>query len=192
MAFTNFDTKEINCKVVYFGPSGAGKTTNLRSVFLKTSPEIKTGLFGMEESQAAQFFEFLPVSLGQVRDYHLKFHLFTIPNRALYESLASVVVKGIDGFVYVNDARVDAMADNIRGLAEVKRFLADEGFNVADLPRVIQYNKVDLEDAVPVDILRQELNPAGLADMEAVATQSIGTLETLHTMSKLILSQLGT
>jgi len=195
MAFTNFDTKEINCKIIYFGAKNAGKTENLRSILSNTSTDVKSGLLELEEAPgvgtATRFFDFLPVSIGHVKDFHLKLHLFTLPANSLYESVNAVILKGVDGFVFVADSRVEAMADNVESLAEARRMLTDEGMNVADMPRVIQYNKRDLPDLIPLEIMRQELNPGNLLDAKAVATQSIGTMETLQAMAKQVLRKIA-
>jgi signal recognition particle receptor subunit beta len=192
VAFTNFDTKEINCKVLYLGPRASGKTETLRSIYKNTSAEVRSGLLELEEASGpTRFFDFLPISLGHVKDFHLKLHLFTLPTNSLYESVSSVILKGVDGFVFVADSRVEAVADNVEGLATARRLLTEEGYNVADLPRVLQYNKRDLPDVVPVEVLRQELNPGGLPEHQSVATQSVGTMEALQAMAKLILRKLG-
>jgi signal recognition particle receptor subunit beta len=192
MAFTNFDTKEINCKVLYFGPDRAGKTANLRSIFTSTSAEVRSGLLELDgDNGPTRFFDFLPISLGQVKDFHLKLHLFTLPTNSLYESVGSVILKGMDGFVYVADSRVESMADNVDGLIRTKRLLTEYGYNLADLPRVIQYNKRDLPDLVPFEVLRQELNPGNHPDQQAVATQGVGTMETLQAMAKQVIRRLA-
>ena len=192
MAFTNFDTREINAKVLYLGPQGAGKSANLRSLLQATSPELKSGLLELGDGSApAQYFEFLPISIGRVRDFHLKLHLYTLPTNPLYETVTSVMLRGLDGFVFVADARVEAMADNLASLAAARRLLTAEGYQFAELPRVIQYNKTDLGQLVPIETLRQELNATGAPDQKAVATQGIGTLETLQAMSRLVREQLG-
>jgi mutual gliding-motility protein MglA len=192
MAFTNFETKEINCKIIYFGPHGSGKTENLRSVYSNTSAEVRSGLLELEDGEGStQFFDFLPVSMGYVKDFHLKLHLFTLPTNSLYESVSSVILKGVDGFVFVADSRVESMVNNVEALKNAKRFLSEEGYNVAELPRVFQYNKRDLQDLLPVDVLRSELNPGGVSDHEAVATDSIGTMETLQTMAKSVINKIS-
>lgn len=192
MAFTNFDTKEINCKIIYCGGRGAGKTENLRAVYRGTSAEVKSGLLELEESSGpTKFFDFLPISLGHVKDFHLKLHLYTLPTNSLYESVSSVILKGVDGFVFVADSRVESMADNVEGLVSARRLLTEEGYNVADMPRVIQYNKRDLLDLVPIEVLRQELNPGNVPDHNAVATQGVGTMETLQSMAKLVLRKIA-
>lgn len=192
MAFTNFETREINCKVIYFGPRAAGKTENLRALLAATSPDIKNGLLQLDNSQSpTRFFDFLPVSVGKVKDFHLKIHLFTLPPNPLYESVSSVILKGVDGYVFVADSRIEAMADNIQSLDAARRLLTAEGYNVADMPKVIQYNKRDLPGLVPLETLRQELNAAGVPDQKAIASQGIGTLDTLQAMTKLIMQRIS-
>jgi len=192
MAFTNFDTKEINCKVIYFGPPGSGKTANLRSIYASTSSEVRSGMLELSDpGGSTQFFDFLPISLGHFRDFHLKLHLFTIPTNSLYESVSSVILKGVDGYVFVADSRVESLADNLEALLVARRMLTDEGYNVAELPRVIQYNKRDLPEAVPTDVLRGELNSVGSPEIEAVAVKSVGTMETLQAMAKLVIKRLA-
>lgn len=192
MAFTNFDTKEINCKIFYFGPPYCGKTTNLRAIYKKTSLEFQSGLMRFEETTyPTRFFDFLPLSLGQIRDYHVKLHLYTLPTNSLYKHVNSVLLKGIDGFVFVVDSAFDALNENIKYLNYVKNILIDEGVNFLELPKVFQYNKRDLHDAIPVPILRQTLNTYGVNDNEAIASQGIGSMETLQQIAKLILKKLS-
>ena len=192
MAFTNFDTKEIHCKVIYFGPRGAGKTANLCSLFRQTSADLRSGLLELEEEGGStQYFDFLPISLGHVNAFHLKLHLFTMPVNSLYDSVPTVFLKGVDGFVFVADSRIEAMIDNVDSLAAARRLLTEAGYNMADMPRVIQYNKRDLKELMPLEILRQELNPNQFADQDAVAIQSVGTMETLQAMTKQILKKIS-
>ena len=192
MAFTNFDTKEINCKILFFGPKSAGKTENLKSILKNTSQELKTGMLELEEEGGpTRFFDFLPISLGHVKDFHLKLHLFTLPTNSLYESVGSVILKGMDGFVFVADSRVEAMAANIECLAQLRKLLAEEGFNVADLPKVFQYNKRDLADVMSIEVMRNEINPGSAPDFKAIANQSVGTMESLQAMAKLVLKRIA-
>ena len=146
MAFTNFDSKEINCKIVYFGAQGSGKTENLRSIYSSTSQDIQSGLLEFAQDELdRKFFDFLPVSLGHVNDFHVKLHLYTLPHNPLYETVSSVILKGIDGYVFVVDSRFDAMGENIEALLSAKKLLSQDGSNPNDLPLVIQYNKRDVE-----------------------------------------------
>jgi len=126
-----------------------------------------------------------------VKDFHLKLHLFTLPTNSLYESVASVILKGMDGFIFVADSRVEAMAANIECLTQLRKLLAEEGFNVADLPKVFQYNKRDLADIMSVEVMRNEINPGSAPDFKAIANQSVGTMESLQAMAKLVLQRIA-
>lgn len=192
MAFTNFESKEINCKIIYFGPEGAGKTENLRAIYKQTSPDGSGGMLEFEDSTGpTKFFDFLPVSLGHYREFHIKLHLFTLPANTLYESVRSLILKGVDGFVFVADARLECMAQNVTCFEETQRLLQAEGYQLNDLAAVIQYNKTDLSDLIPTEILRRDLNPMGLPDHEAVAKNLIGTLETLNLLGQQVLKKIG-
>lgn len=187
MAFTNFESKEIHCKVVYFGAPGSGKTANLKSIFTATSAEVQSGLIELQDQSGATcYFDFLPLSLGRFRDFHLKLHLFTLPMNSLYHTVPTVILKGIDGFVFVADSRVECLADNAMYLQKCRKILLDEGFNIAELPRVIQYNKRDMPGAIEIEILRQELNPSKAPEFEAVATKGQGVIETLEGLAHLM------
>lgn len=191
MAFTNFESKEIHCKVIYFGAPGSGKTANLKSIFTTTSAEIQSGLLELQdEGGSTCYFDFLPLSLGHFRDFHLKLHLFTLPMNSLYQTTPSVILKGVDGFVFVADSRVESLADNADYLQKCRKILLDEGYNTSELPRVIQYNKRDMPGVVPIEILRQELNPSGAPDYEAIATRGEGVIETLEGLAQLMTKRL--
>lgn len=191
MAFTNFDTKDIHCKVIYFGPASAGKTENLRSIFNQTSAEIRSGLLELHQDDGStRYFDFLPLSVGQLGDFHVKLHLFTLPVSSLYQSTASVILRGVDGFVFVADSRAECLIDNIKALNKCRRILQDEGYNVAEIPRVIQYNKRDLPGIFPIEILRNELNPSGYPDFEASALKNLGIVETLENLARQIMDKL--
>jgi mutual gliding-motility protein MglA len=192
MAFTNFDTKEINCKIIFFGCEGSGKTENLRSIYKSTSSDMQSGLLEFaDQSMDKKFFDFLPVSLGYVNEFHVKLHLYTLPQNPLYETVVSTILKGIDGYVFVADSNFDAMGENVEALLNAKKILSEDGLNPNDLPAVFQYNKRDLQGAVSVEKLRQELNPLHCDDCEAVASQDKGTMETIQKMSKLVLRRLA-
>lgn len=191
MAFTNFETKDIHCKVIYFGPSSSGKSENLRSIFNQTSAEIRSGLLELQqEDGSTRYFDFLPLSIGQLGDFHVKMHLFTLPVSSLFQSTASVILRGVDGFVFVADSRMESLIENTKAMTKCRRLLQDEGYNVAQLPRVIQYNKRDLDGILPIDILRQELNPAGYPDFEASAAQNVGVMECLESVARQIMDKL--
>lgn len=191
MAFTNFDTKEINCKIIYFGPEGSGKTENLRSLYRQMTPDGSGGILEFEEAAGpTRFFDFLPVSLGHIRDFHVKIHLFTLPANPMYDSVRQLILKGVDGFVFVADSRVESMTQNISSFHDCRKLLLAEGYQMGDLAKVIQYNKSDLPHLIPAKVLRRELNAAGVADQDAIATQMVGTLETLNAIGKQVLKKL--
>lgn len=190
MAFTNFDSKEIHCKIVYFGAVGSGRTTNLRAVLQQTSPEFKTGLYELSAVYEQPYYEFVPISLGRVRHFHIKMHVYVLPEKFLFDSVEGTFMRGIDGVVFVCDSRLQAMAKNEDAFNNAQRLLVKHGYNLGDLPRVIQYNHTDADDAVGTQILRHHFNSGGLPDCEAVATTQVGTLEALQLMAKSILDQL--
>ena len=192
MAFTNHQTKEINCKIVYFGCRGSGKTTTLRSIYNQTSAETKSGLSELDSDVGpTNFYDFLPVSLGQLKGYHLKLHLYSLPHSSLYRSVTPTILRGLDGVVFIADSSVESYYDNVESLEQMKTTLFSNNYILGEIPRVFQYNKRDLEGAVPVPILRQQLNPAGFIDTETVATNSIGTLEALQAMAKLVMDKIS-
>jgi mutual gliding-motility protein MglA len=191
MAFTNFQTKEIHCKVIYFGPSASGKTENLRSVFHQTSAEIKSGLLELKEQDGStRYFDFLPLSIGQLGEFQIRMHLFTLPVSSLYHSTSSIILRGVDGFIFVADSRIECLVDNVNALKGCRKLLQDEGYNVNDLATVIQYNKRDLDGILPVELLRQELNPGNSPDVEASAKANFGTVECLESIARQIMDRL--
>ncbi len=190
MAFTNLETREIHCKVLFLGPKGSGKTTNFQDIYKQTTLKHDQHKLTIEPEESP-FFEFLPISLGYLRDFHVKLHLYTVSLSPLYTSVFPVLLKGVDGLVFVFDGSLEAMMDNRNELQEAKDLLARHGHNFATLAKVIQFNKRDHEASLPIEILRRELNSAGLADVEAVAKRSIGTMETIQAIGKQILDQLA-
>lgn len=191
MAFTNFETKEIHCKVIYFGPTSAGKTENLKSIFNQTSVEIKSGLLELQEQDGStRYFDFLPLSIGQLGEFHIKMHLFTLPVSTLYQSTASVILRGVDGFIFVADSRAECLVDNVKALNNCRKALKDEGYSVSDMPKVIQYNKRDLPGIMSIDLLRKELNPSGDPDMEVSAKANVGIVECLESIARQIMDKL--
>lgn len=190
MAYANFETREIHCKVLYLGPRGAGKTANLRSIYRRSSVRLAKEPFAFEDEKAIPY-EFMPLSIGQLRDFHMKMHIYTLPEHHLYPTFNMVLLRGLDGIVFVADSCMSALQSNIEAWATTKELLTLEGYNLSALPRVIQYNKRDHEEAMALDILQQELNPQGMQEIEAVATQHLGTLETVQKIAGLILDELG-
>lgn len=190
MAYANFETREIHCKVLYLGAKSAGKTANLRSIYKRSTIRLSKDPIAFEDDHISPY-EFLPISIGELRDFHVKMHIYTMPQHNLYPTFSMVLLRGLDGIVFVADSAITALQENLDAWAQAKEVLTQEGYNFSALPRVIQYNKRDQETAIPLDLLRSELNPNGLQDIEAVATQHLGTLETVQKIAGLILDELG-
>jgi signal recognition particle receptor subunit beta len=191
VAFTNFETKNIHCKVIYFGATSSGKTENLKSIFNQTSSEVKSGLLELKQDDGStKYFDFLPLSIGEMGDYQLRLHLFTLPVSTLYETTASVILKGIDGVVFIADSRPECLIDNSEALSRCHKILRDEGFNVTDLPFVIQYNKRDLPGVMPTEILRHQINRMGYPEIEASALKGVGVIESLEAIIKQVVERL--
>ncbi|MBC7660301.1 MAG: gliding-motility protein MglA [Chitinophagaceae bacterium] len=190
MAYANFETREIHCKILYVGAKGSGKTENLKSIYHKTQVRLTHEPMTFEDKLNAPF-EFIPLSIGQLKDFHVKLHIYTLPEHNLYPTFNMVVTRGIDGLVFVVDSSLSALQDNIDAWVKLKETLTQEGYNLSALPRVLQYNKRDEPDALTLEALRSEFNTHGLADVEAVATQHLGTMETVQKISGLVLDELG-
>ncbi|MBP6218003.1 MAG: GTPase domain-containing protein [Oligoflexales bacterium] len=194
MALTNFESKDIHCKLVYLGAKSSGKSENLRAIYRRISADEDPSLHHYEDSATStNYFDFLPVSLGKWKDFHVKLHLFSIPleKNIGYTSVKRAVMHGIDGFIYVADSRIEKLEESLDGLKSVLKILRDEGHNPLELPKAIQYNKRDLAGLVPTDLLSKELNPSAWPDQEAIASQSVGTTETLILVTKQILKKLA-
>lgn len=192
MAFANFNTQEINCKIVYFGAPGSGKTTNLRELLEATSAQ--SGALTLEPvgpTQGPAFFEFLPIRIGNLNDHRLKVHLYTMPPDHMYSSFLSVLLKGMDGFVFVVDSCLDRLPDNLQAWSTTKDLILKEGGGVSRLPAVIQYNKRDQPSALPIHILNQAINTFGLPAIEASAHQGLGVMESLHMVVEQLARQLN-
>jgi mutual gliding-motility protein MglA len=192
MSMINYASREINCKLVYYGPGLGGKTTNLEYVYNKVSPDTRGKLISLAtEQERTLFFDFLPVDLGSIRGFKTRFHLYTVPGQVYYNASRRLILKGVDGLVFVADSQAERMDANIAALENLYENLADYGYDAAQLPIVLQWNKRDLPSAVPVDELRRQLNPMGLHEHEAVAVSGAGVFDTLKAVSKLVLKSLS-
>ncbi|MEX0907501.1 MAG: GTPase domain-containing protein [Gemmatimonadota bacterium] len=192
MSMINYASREINCKLVYYGPGLGGKTTNLEYVYNKVNPETRGKLISLAtEQERTLFFDFLPVDLGSIRGFKTRFHLYTVPGQVYYNASRRLILKGVDGLVFVADSQAERMDANIAALENLYENLADYGYDASQLPIVLQWNKRDLPSAVPVDELRRQLNPMGLHEHEAVAVSGVGVFDTLKAVSKLVLKSLS-
>jgi hypothetical protein len=191
MSFINYAAREINVKIVFYGPGLCGKTTNLQYIFEKSSPQQKGKLISLAtETDRTLFFDFLPLDLGAVRGFKTRFHLYTVPGQVFYDASRKLILKGVDGVVFVADsqeARMDANEESLRNLEDN---LMENGFDLKNIPYVLQFNKRDLPSAVLVDDMYRLLNFKGEPTFEAVATKGIGVFETLKAVAKQVLYEL--
>ncbi len=191
MSFINYSSREINCKIVYYGPGLCGKTTNLQYVYAKTNPEAKGKMISLAtETERTLFFDFLPLSLGEIRGFKTRFHLYTVPGQVFYDASRKLILKGVDGVVFVADSQVERMEANLESMENLRVNLAEHGYDLDKIPFVVQYNKRDLPNAADVAELKRLLNPRGVPDFEAVAPTGVGVFDTLKAVAKLVLQEL--
>ena len=192
MSMINYASREINCKLVYYGPGLGGKTTNLEYIYNKINPDTRGKLISLAtEQERTLFFDFLPVDLGSIRGFKTRFHLYTVPGQVYYNASRRLILKGVDGIVFVGDSQAERMDANIAAMENLFENLADYGYDPQKLPIVLQYNKRDLPNAVPREELRAHLNPMGLLEHDAVAIEGHGVFDTLRSVSKQVLKSLG-
>jgi signal recognition particle receptor subunit beta len=191
MALINVAAKEIHCKLVYYGPGLSGKTTNLKYIFTAVPAGARGDLLSIDtEMERTLFFDFLPLDLGRVHGYQVRFHIYTVPGQVLYERTRVAVLNGADGVVFVADSQKSKLGENVRSLQELARNLTQQGKRFLDFPLVIQYNKRDMPDALPLPILEKYLNAMKSPAYEAVASTGAGVFDTLRAISKLVISKL--
>ncbi len=192
MAFINYSAREINCKLVYYGPGLCGKTTNLKYIYEKTAADAKGKMISLAtETERTLFFDFLPLALGEIRGFKTRFHLYTVPGQVFYDASRKLILKGVDGVVFVADSQEERFEANIESLENLKANLREQGYDFDKIPLVLQYNKRDLPNAVSVEELRNSLNPTGkLPDFEAAAQSGKGVFETLKALARLVLQEL--
>jgi len=191
MSFINYASREINCKIVYYGPGLCGKTTNLQFVYQKTAPEAKGKMISLAtETERTLFFDFLPLALGEIRGFKTRFHLYTVPGQVFYDASRKLILKGVDGVVFVADSQEERYEANIESMDNLRFNLAEQGYDLDKIPLIIQYNKRDLPNVTPLEDLRRELNTRDVPDYEACAHTGEGVFETLKAVAKLILIDL--
>ena len=191
MSFINYSSREINCKIVFYGPGLCGKTTNLQFIYTKTNPELKGKMISLAtETERTLFFDFLPLALGQIRGFKTRFHLYTVPGQVFYDASRKLILKGVDGVVFVADSQIERMEANLESMDNLKINLREQGYELEKIPFVIQYNKRDLPNAAPLDEMKRLLNPLGVPDFEACATTGEGVFETLKAAAKGVLTDL--
>jgi signal recognition particle receptor subunit beta len=191
MSFINYANKEINCKIIYYGPGLSGKTTNVQYIYEQTQPDQRGKLVTLStENERTLFFDFLPLSVGDVRGYKTRFHLYTIPGQTFYEVSREFILKGVDGVVFVADSQPDRMDANIESFESLERSLERQGYDLNKIPLVLQYNKRDVAGAVSLRELESTFNPTKKPSFEAVASRGQGVMETLQAISQLVIREL--
>src|SRR5256885_115839 len=188
MTFINYASREINCKIVYYGPGLCGKTTNLQHIYDSTAPQAKGKLISLAtETDRTLFFDFMPIELGTVRGFKTRFHLYTVPGQVFYDASRKLILKGVDGVVFVADSQEERMDANIESLYNLEENLKTNGYDLSKIPYVLQLNKRDLPTAVTADDLIAELRRNDEPVHEAVAATGTGVFDTLKSIAKLVL-----
>jgi mutual gliding-motility protein MglA len=192
MSLINYSSREINCKIVYYGPGLCGKTTNIQYVYNKVDPATKGKLITLAtEMDRTLFFDFLPLELGTVKGFKTRFHLYTVPGQVYYDASRKLILRGVDGIVFVADSQSARYDANIESLYNLHDNLEEYKLNLQDVPFVVQYNKRDMNDVIPVEELEQELNPEKFPSFPAVAVNGDGVFDTLKCVAKGVLKKLS-
>ncbi len=191
MAVINYSKKEISAKIVYYGPSLCGKTTNIQSIYASIKPDQKGKLVSLAtEADRTLFFDFLPIEIANIRGFKTRLHFYTVPGQVYYNSTRRAVLTGVDGLVFVADSQRDKMEENIESLNNLEENLNYYGKSIKTIPIVIQYNKRDLADVPPIAEMEQIINPYGYPSFESVATTGEGVLDTLTKITKMVLQHI--
>lgn len=192
MSMINYASREINCKVVYYGTGLGGKTTNLEHIYSRINPETRGKMISLAtETDRTLFFDFLPIDLGSIRGFKTRFHLYTVPGQVYYNASRKLILKGVDGIIFVADSQPHRAEANIEAMHNLYENLESYGYDLATIPFVIQYNKRDVPEAVSIEELRAQLNPGRIPDLEAVAVRGDGVFETLRAVSKMVVQNLS-
>lgn len=188
MSFLNYSTKEINFKIVYYGPGLSGKTTNIKTIYNKVKSGNKGKLVSLAtETERTLFFDFFPLDLGTVKGYKVKFHLYTVPGQIYYSSSRKLIMKGVDGVIFVADSQRERFEANIESLQDMFDNLKEYNIDFATLPYVLQLNKRDLPNITPANEMIASLRQKDEPVMEAISIRGEGVIETLKSISKLIM-----
>jgi len=193
VALINYASREINAKIVYYGPGLGGKTTNIKYIYTKLNPAIKGKLISLAtELDRTLFFDFLPVDLGTIRGFKTRFHLYTVPGQVFYNASRKLILKGVDGIIFVADSQIERYDENILSFENMQENLETYSLSLTKIPLVIQYNKRDLPNITPIEELQKILNPQSKYPyFESVATQGIGVFETLKEVCRYVLKALA-
>lgn len=191
MSFVNYHTKEVNCKIVYYGPGLGGKTTNLQYIYQRIHHRSETKMISLNtENERTLFFDFLPLDLGEIRGFKTRFHLYTVPGQIFYEASRRLVLKGIDGLIFVADSQIEKLESNKKSFQELEKNVLELGHTFETLPIVMQWNKRDLPNIMSLEDLGGALNRYDLPTCSGIATTGKGVFDTLKKISKLVLLNL--
>lgn len=191
MTFINYASREINCKIVYYGPGLCGKTTNLQHIYDSTADQSKGKLISLAtETDRTLFFDFMPLELGSVRGFKTRFHLYTVPGQVFYDASRKLILKGVDGVVFVADSQEERMDANVESLYNLEENLQSQGYDLMQIPYVLQLNKRDLPSAMAIEDMIPELQRKGEPVIEAVASKGVGVFDTLKAVAKQVLTEL--
>jgi hypothetical protein len=192
MSMINYASREINCKIVYYGTGLGGKTTNLEYIYSRVNPDTKGKMISLAtETERTLFFDFLPIDLGEIRGFKTRFHLYTVPGQVYYNASRRLILKGVDGLVFVADSQATRAEANIESMHNLYDNLETYGYDLQTIPFAIQYNKRDMPNVLSVEELRAQINPMGVPDFEGVAIEGKGVFETLSCVSKLVVKSLS-
>lgn len=193
MSFVNYNKKEINCKIVYYGPGLGGKTTNIQFIYQKTTGDRRGKIVSLDsDNERTLFFDFLPLDLGEIRGFKTRFHLYTVPGQVFYEASRKLILRGVDGIIFVADSQVEKMESNIESFNGMISNLKEQGYDPTTVPLLLQWNKRDLPNAMSVEEMNSKLNKFNSPTQEAIAFKGEGVFESLKTLSKLVLLNLRT
>ena len=191
MTFINYASREINCKIVYYGPGLCGKTTNIQWIYEQANPEKRGKLVSLAtETDRTLFFDFLPLDMGTIKGFKVRFHLYTVPGQVFYDASRKLILRGCDGIIFVADSQRARMEANIESIANLATNLRENGFDIRTIPYVLQFNKLDMPSAASLPELERLLRFRNEPMVEAVANQGIGVIDTLKAAARQILMEL--
>jgi hypothetical protein len=191
MTFINYASREINCKIVYYGPGLCGKTTNIQWIYDQANPEKRGKLVSLAtETDRTLFFDFLPLDMGMVKGFKVRFHLYTVPGQVFYDASRKLILRGCDGIIFVADSQRARMEANIESIANLATNLKENGFDIRSIPYVLQLNKRDMPSAATVPEMEHLLRFRGEPMVEAVANQGTGVIDTLKAAARQVLMEL--
>jgi len=191
MTFINYASREINCKIVYYGPGLCGKTTNIQYIYDRTNPGAKGKLISLAtETDRTLFFDFLPLDLGSVKGFKVRFHLYTVPGQVFYDASRKLILKGVDGVIFVADSQNERMEANEESIYNLNMNLKEQGYDLQVIPYVLQLNKRDLPNVATVEEMVQKLQQKQEPVFEAVASKGVGVFETLKAVARQALNDL--